>query len=259
MCSGPPLIVGVDANNAHWIMREGDRNYVGEVEQYVFCKRCEKVMSIREGYSAQLFNNTHKNYITRGYAKGVHPTWISYYHYERIKYQKLKLFILSLFWRVSTSNLPGFEHFSLGAEHNEKIAKMIYHGNPGKRMEYPFTETFVLKYNSLRRDRLYYPRTREPGIHTFFYSDKYNVGVIIDLFTETAGKEDRLNDWAFNVDGKLDCFIMSPPRSIDFYTGYLQTTTNELIPGLPPNAHFEGFVFKDAYPPKDFMEPFHQK
>ncbi len=246
----PPLVVGVDENNACEIMQEGNEDYKGEVEQYIYCITCEKKLSNREGYGAQLYNNQQKNKITRSpLIKGKHPSWIDYYHYEKFNYQKFKLFILSLFWRVSTSNLPGFEHFKLGVEHDKKIAEMIKKGNPEGRMEYPITQTFILRPPGIRRDRLYYPRTREPEVHTFFFSDKFNAGVAVNLYTDINGKEDFLKEWAFHTNGTLDCHVLSEPQTISFYTGFLQMEMKEFIPDLPPNVNLEGFTFRDAYPP----------
>jgi hypothetical protein len=54
---------------------------------------------------------------------------------QNVDYRKVKLFQMSLLWRVGVSSLLAFNNIKL-AHHEEKIRKMLLEGNPGKSYEY---------------------------------------------------------------------------------------------------------------------------
>lgn len=71
-------------------------------------------------------------------------------------YSTIKLFLLSIIWRVSVAKQQGFQHINLGP-HEEKIRQMLLDLNPGKQSDYPciinlltessFTPIYIIKTN----------------------------------------------------------------------------------------------------------------
>ena len=60
----------------------------------------------------------------------------TYINIKGIDYKKFKLFLLSILWRASISNLPIFQRVKLGA-HESVIKDRILSNNPGSSTEYP--------------------------------------------------------------------------------------------------------------------------
>lgn len=54
-----------------------------------------------------------------------------------IDYSKIKIFFLSMIWRMSISKLEQFSEVDLGYLHNKKIRDMIFSDNPGNKNDYP--------------------------------------------------------------------------------------------------------------------------
>lgn len=57
--------------------------------------------------------------------------------YSNIDYTKFKLFLLSILWRASISNLDFFSDVDLGSKYNEIIRKMILNQDPKNKEDYP--------------------------------------------------------------------------------------------------------------------------
>jgi len=62
---------------------------------------------------------------------------------ENLDYRKIKLFFLSLLWRMSISSLPEFENVRIG-DNEETIRKMLVREEPGESFEYSVSASILL-------------------------------------------------------------------------------------------------------------------
>lgn len=92
------------------------------------------------------------------------PTWIAV---DGIDYAKLKLFFLSLIWRMGISKLHFFHEVDLGP-HQAKIGKMLLNNHPGEPNEYPCEICLVEINERLLTDWQQQPHKYREGMKTFY-------------------------------------------------------------------------------------------
>lgn len=96
------------------------------LRQHLLCQSCETHFSRWETYAAR---------ILRGPWSGVndHP---DHTEYTGVAYDLLKLFLLSILWRMSITDRPGFAAVQLGPVHEERIRMMLLDSTPNAPAEY---------------------------------------------------------------------------------------------------------------------------
>lgn len=114
----------------------------GFYEANILCKSCDNVLiGNLETYGNSFFNGAtnvkkfEKPKIVRSYDLIDEECEVKIY--EQVDYTKFKLFLLSILWRSSISNLDFFSDVDLGTKYNENIRKMILNQNPMKNEDYP--------------------------------------------------------------------------------------------------------------------------
>jgi hypothetical protein len=115
--------------------------YQKGIREHLLCRDCENILSINEKYFKEnVFNetldlksdnNTHK--------------------YIIVDYQKTKLFLLSILWRMGISSLTEFRFVRL-ANHEEIIRNMILTGNPGEEYQYG---CLILRDPDIKRSEIF--------------------------------------------------------------------------------------------------------
>ena len=100
----------------------------------LLCEGCEK--KIHSSYE-QPFHRYW--YLSRAVPQKVAADHIEVYG---VDYKTMKLFHLSVIWRVSVSKT--FSHMSLGSYYSEKIRQMLYDGNPGPDDHFPIFGRLLL-------------------------------------------------------------------------------------------------------------------
>lgn len=126
-------------------MRKGER-------QDLLCGECEGRFSVHEGWASDFYKGALSAFadttraevcfgktlkFTRIDASG-QPTTLPVPRILKIEgfdYVKMKLFLLSLLWRMGVSRLHFFEEITLG-HHEKRIRKMLLDGDPGKAEVY---------------------------------------------------------------------------------------------------------------------------
>lgn len=90
---------------------------------------------------------------------------------EAVDYAALKLFLLSLLWRMGVSSLHFFREVELGS-HEERIRKMLLNDNPGEPSEYPCQLCLIEAEGRLLTDYQSQPqRSKREGRNFYrFYS-----------------------------------------------------------------------------------------
>ena len=105
----------------------------GGYDKNILCENCDnKILGSLERYASlalyggiELMIDTKSNKNTS-----------TYINVKGIDFEKFKLFLLSILWRASISNLPIFQNVKLG-NHENIIRNKIFTHNPGSSFEYP--------------------------------------------------------------------------------------------------------------------------
>lgn len=94
----------------------------------LLCAECENRVARWEDYAARVFNQKRKLDLTPL------PQGLGYV-IQDLDYHRLKLYLLSLLWRMGVSSLPEFRLVRLGP-HEERIRGMLLADDPGKANDY---------------------------------------------------------------------------------------------------------------------------
>jgi hypothetical protein len=113
------------------------RHRNGEYEGGILCQNCDNVVVGQnlENYGSPIFIQKILNNNTT--SKKYQENEVKFNTLSGINYQKFKVYLLSILWRMSISNRKFFEGVDL-ENHEIKLRKMILNEDPGKVEEYPF-------------------------------------------------------------------------------------------------------------------------
>ncbi len=113
------------------------RHFNGEYEGGILCQNCDNVILGQnlEYYGSKIFIEKIlcNNLKSTKYQKNE----VKFDTLSKIDYQKFKVYLLSILWRMSICNRSFFQDVDLGI-HENKIRRMILNESPGKVEEYPF-------------------------------------------------------------------------------------------------------------------------
>ncbi len=144
-----------------------DRTFDG-VKYSLCCKSCENIMGTYESYFGSVFYQP-----TIAKSLGITVAEKSWEddmlrQYTGLNYTYIKLYYLSIFYKMSISNHKEHLDMTLGEKHNEIIRKLVLNGDPGSDEAYkimrirPITREkgkgimFPLKLNRLENNQGYY-------------------------------------------------------------------------------------------------------
>jgi hypothetical protein len=113
------------------------RHYNGEFEGGILCQNCDNVILGQnlEDYGSKIFVEKILNPNFR--SKKNQENEVNFDTLSKIDYQKFKVYLLSILWRMSICNRSFFKGVELGV-HEFKLRKMILNEDPGRVEEYPF-------------------------------------------------------------------------------------------------------------------------
>ncbi|MBW8038884.1 MAG: hypothetical protein FVQ85_02665 [Planctomycetes bacterium] len=104
-------------------------------KEYLLCDDCEQKIGRYEKYFIEAVHfSKHDIEIKHNRQFGI---------IDNLNYRKIKLFFLSLLWRMSISSLPEFENVCIGGN-EETIRKMIVREEAGDSSEYSVIATILL-------------------------------------------------------------------------------------------------------------------
>ncbi len=139
---------------------------------------------------------------------------------QDLDFTKIRVFLLSILWRMSVASAPMWSAVSLGP-HDEPIRKMVLDGDPGSEMDYPvlcvvplfegeFLHDFILQPDFVRAHRGRFYRAILGGFLFMFYVSA--VGLPEPGVVEPP-KED--GSWFIPVQNALDIdFLVGDARRI---------------------------------------------
>lgn len=112
-------------------------------ESDLLCSDCDnEILSKIETYAMKYFILPVKDY-----SKNLPPPSQMKTELFKVNYQSIKLFLLSLLWRVSISKNPAYKYINLG-KHEDIIREMLNNNNPGALNEYPFLIYSLINSNN---------------------------------------------------------------------------------------------------------------
>ena len=156
----------------------------GAYDKNILCKICDNnLLGSLETYASHALYGGIELTIENGAINNSKYTKIN-----GLDYTKFKLFLLSVLWRASISNLPVFQHVNLG-KHEEIIRGMLLENKPGKSDEYPC------------------------AIFTHLHHDKFPHQIITEPKCNSLGHEQFC---AFLISGNLFCFFTSLDESTEW-------------------------------------------
>lgn len=132
---------GKNKENIYMIREGGEkidpllkRNFDGPKEK-LLCGDCEDKLAVWEDYCRDVlwaeeipaFRKVERERVLNN------GTYISI---EPVDLSIIKLFFLSVFWRMSISKLPFFSQFDLGKFHNDRMRNLIHYSDPGPDDQY---------------------------------------------------------------------------------------------------------------------------
>lgn len=123
------------------------------VYERLLCRPCEDRFRDLENYAAPLLDYTNDRLNAQAHIKG------ELYEISGVEYARMKLFLLSMLWRMGASNSEYFQNVQLG-EHQEQLRLMLLNANPGLNTEYGC----VISYCPLLRERFPAVDLRQLGV-----------------------------------------------------------------------------------------------
>jgi hypothetical protein len=105
----------------------------GGYDKDILCGNCDnKILGSLERYASLVLYGGIE--LTIENSQGQNKS--KYVSVKGLDYRKFKLFLLSILWRASISNLPIFQKVNLG-EHEQILRNKILSNHPGSSVEYP--------------------------------------------------------------------------------------------------------------------------
>ncbi len=183
----------LDQDQQGWLQK-------GNHESYIFCEECEDIIKKYEYYGKSIL------YEKVTCEDLVRSDGLRLISCSGIDYSKLKLFILSIFWRASISKKFVLEIISLDGYVSEKLRKMILVGDAGAPEEFPIVFQVAKIIENYPPDYVYIrPLThiRYGGSNLTFFSDGY----VFELYFSEKIKKAVLDD-CLQSDGKLNIYYL---------------------------------------------------
>ncbi len=194
----------------------------GFYDSNILCKECDnKVIGSLESYSSiVIWGGKSNSNLYPSYQKRLNQLEQKYLHVTNIDYSKFKLFLLSIIWRASISKQKIFNSVSLGAEHENKIRKMIFEKNPGESNDYP-VGIFILTENSKSPTKMISNPIKVKNSNNLSYIFLIN-GLVINYNIEGADEREFYNNIKIKDNNTMDVYIFDEEDSKEFLDNYLK-------------------------------------
>jgi hypothetical protein len=180
----------------------------GGYDKYILCGNCDnKVIGRLERYASLALYGGIELTIESSEAQNKSR----YINVKGIDYQKFKLFLLSILWRVSISKLPIFKNVKLGV-HENILRDKIYLNSPGDSSAYPCAIFTHLHHSAIPKQIV-----AEPGC---IINDKQQIyafligGNLFVFFTATDPDTEWVQNCTVKETGEMNIIQMSEMLSV---------------------------------------------
>lgn len=172
-------------------------------EQNLFCGDCEQILGKYENCASAILtqnrNFTESESLDQKFSK---RKW------EKIDYLNFKLFILSLFWRMSVTRLKNWKYVDLGKDHNEAIRKILFKSDSLNEFTYPISildgRPHLTKYADFLITKSSEYKQKGKLIQLFFYKRLF-----FRLILGPSGKEDEEAPYYLKENGTINLIEIS--------------------------------------------------
>lgn len=193
----------------------------GGFESNILCDDCDNALlgslehyahyilyGIKLPKSNEVFieNRVNQHGVVMTYAKG-------------IDYAKFKLFLLSILWRSSISNLDFFKNVDLGP-YEEEIRSMILNNNPKSPMDFPCFISSYRNYKTLPYELIGQPRRYR---HSNILGYSFLIGGLLYIFLiSRRDKPDYISEVAINENNEISIVHMGENNAKKILNYYMQ-------------------------------------
>ncbi|MGA2070942.1 MAG: hypothetical protein ABSG97_06295 [Sedimentisphaerales bacterium] len=148
-------------NNRFYEIGGGTENIVQDgPKEYLLCDKCEQKIGRYEKYFKEAVHlGRHGIKIIQGKNIAI---------IRNLDYKKVKLYLLSLLWRMSISSLPQFADVSL-ANNEDVIRKRILEEKPGESCEYQIAAIIPLINGKIEEGWMFFPIISTHPHETVYY------------------------------------------------------------------------------------------
>jgi hypothetical protein len=198
-------------------LKQQRQRQTGYYQEAILCAKCDNnIIGGYESYASQILylksDIEHEIYEHGG---------IENVLLKGIDYTKFKLFLLSILWRSSISNLDFFKNINLGSKYSELARKMIFEGNPMN------TETFPVSIFSLEnsvKSRVPSKAIIEPVLlkENGNYSYMYLINEFFYWFgISKYNLPKTIKDTSIDLNNELSIGVLKGQFALDFYDSYV--------------------------------------
>ena len=194
----------------------------GEHEGHILCQQCDnEILGSMEGYAHKVLFTPLGNGPDDIRTQNVlHPDGkLTSTLCENLDYAKFKLFLLSLLWRASISQLDFFKIVQLGPKKEESIRKMIFDNDPLSQLDFP---CMVSSFRGLQRNMtsgvISSPRRvrNEKGTRYVFQIGQ----LVLVFFVSESDTPEWLQDAAITTENKMRILHFSNEMGRDLMETY---------------------------------------
>ncbi len=129
-------------------------------KEYLLCDECEQKIGCYEKYYKEAIH------LSRHGVEIIQNSRVVIL--KKLDYKKVKLFLLSILWRMSISTLPHFSNVSLGCD-EEVLRKILIEENPGNNQKYPITAIVPLIEEKMNEAWMCFPIVGDHSDGTVHY------------------------------------------------------------------------------------------
>jgi hypothetical protein len=193
------------------------KSFTGHYATDMMCWSCEALIAKFDDYAAKIFfsDNPPKNWNL--FCELDEKNSLMFY--RNIDYCRMKLFFLSLVWRMHHASSDHFKDVDLG-KHEAIIKGMINSGSAGRQSQYPIifllskiiNENDVIGYMSPRRITVRGDYTAYAiAVHAFIFI----------IFVTSKRMKDHINKLSLDEQGNMTISVISKEQTIELHLMHL--------------------------------------
>jgi len=190
----------------------------GEYEGGILCKKCDnEYFGSLESYAKKfMFGKNlpaHEGPLCKNY---INHQGIEFTHCERFDYKKVKLFFLSILWRMTISTRPMFAQVVLPGNYEESLRKLLLDNNPGRINDFPIYGFTYLNDRTMPKDIIGQPFRAEVKGYCVI---RMLIGGIFLLFHISQGfhDEEKIRSSVLNDSNEWNIFHIKKGKGWDFF------------------------------------------
>ncbi len=181
----------------------------------LLCKACEKKFCVWETYI--------KNAFCEGVGIKINQSG-DLLKLSNLDYDKFRLFLLSLLWRMGVSELDFFSLVSLGEKHEEILRLALLNADPLEPLQYPCLMSVVHNNDTVRLDQISQPTHMKTPDNIDCFCVMIN-GLLLRFYVTNQLLPSFYADACVSKKGEM-CVLIDEVKSIPFLAEYFSEFGN---------------------------------